>query len=257
MMGESFVSTAKLIIYFEIYSSMRFIPIVTGNGRIVPNSPHLLSYFCLKVNHETTKTSASMKRIIMFFTLLLSVSPLFAQNQQQGAARDMQAFRRSMDWAGFNRYAEANKEELQHREQMEEIQKRLSAINGKEHQLRKATEIMDKEAAQCQSELDIWMRQFNANHPPVQYNELQETFCTGRDWNAVRTSLRELQMESTLEQANVDNLRKDIVALQSAGVLSTIDEDTTQVSWHNTKLPFKTTKSARHNSRSKKRPLRA
>jgi len=129
----------------------------------------------------------------------------------------------------YQQYAEANKEELQHREQMEEIQKRLSAINGKEHQLRKATEIMDKEAAQCQSELDIWMRQFNANHPPVQYNELQETFCTGRDWNAVRTSLRELQMESTLEQANVDNLRKDIVALQSAGVLSTIDEDTTQV----------------------------
>ncbi len=36
-------------------------------------------------------------------------------------------------------------------------------------------------------------------------------------------------MESTLEQANVDNLRKDIVALQSAGVLSTIDEDTTLV----------------------------
>ena len=51
-----------------------------------------------------------MKRIILFFTLLLSVSPLFAQNQQQGAARDMQAFRRSMDWAGFNRYAEANAE---------------------------------------------------------------------------------------------------------------------------------------------------
>ena len=126
-------------------------------------------------------------------------------------------------------YAEANKEELKHREQMEEILKRLAAINGKEQQLREATEAIDKEAAQCQSKLDIWMRQFNANHPPVQYNELQQTFCTDRDWNAVRTSLRELQIESTLEQANVDNLRKEIVALQSAGVLSTIDEDTTQV----------------------------
>ena len=128
----------------------------------------------------------------------------------------------------YQQYTEASREEQQHREQMEQIQQRLSAINGQEQQLKDATAAMDEEAAQCQSKLDIWMRQFNANHSPVQYNELKETFCSDRDWNAIRNSLRELQMESTLEQAHVDNLRTEIVALQSAGVLSSMDEDTTQ-----------------------------
>ena len=52
-----------------------------------------------------------MKRFVLFLSLSFSVLvQSFAQTPGQGGAQDFQQMRRMMDWAGFNRYAEANKE---------------------------------------------------------------------------------------------------------------------------------------------------
>ena len=52
-----------------------------------------------------------MKRIVLIFAFALVCTLSFAQAPQRGAgAQDMQQMRRMMDWAGFDRYAEANKE---------------------------------------------------------------------------------------------------------------------------------------------------
>ena len=129
---------------------------------------------------------------------------------------------------GFRQYEEANKEELEQREQMSQIQQRMSAVKAQEQLLKDVTTTLDAEATQCQAKLDVWLRQYNANNLPVQYSELEHTFSSGRDWNAIRTSLRELHSQSKLEQANVEHLRSEIVALQAEGILSSTDEDTAQ-----------------------------
>lgn len=52
-----------------------------------------------------------MKKIVLIFSLaLVSVLSYAQMPQRGGGAQDFQQMRRMMDWAGFNRYAEANKE---------------------------------------------------------------------------------------------------------------------------------------------------
>lgn len=52
-----------------------------------------------------------MKRFVLFLSLSFSILvQSFAQSPGQGGVQDLQQMRRMMDWAGFNRYAEANKE---------------------------------------------------------------------------------------------------------------------------------------------------
>ncbi|MDE5788342.1 MAG: hypothetical protein K2H79_07370, partial [Bacteroidaceae bacterium] len=65
---------------------------------------------------------------------------------------------------------------------------------------------------------DVWMRKFNANHPPVQYAELERAFASDKDWNELRTQIRNMRIEAMLEQTRVDRLRSEVVALQAEGV---------------------------------------
>ena len=52
-----------------------------------------------------------MRRIVLIIAFVLSSSLLSAQAPQRGGnAQDFMQMRRMMDWAGFNRYADANKE---------------------------------------------------------------------------------------------------------------------------------------------------
>ena len=51
-----------------------------------------------------------MKKHVLLLFLAIFPCLTFAQTRQQDGARDFQAMRRMMDWAGFDRYAEANKE---------------------------------------------------------------------------------------------------------------------------------------------------
>ena len=55
-----------------------------------------------------------MKRFVLIFAFALACTLSFAQAPQRGGgAQDFQQMRRMMDWAGFDRYAEANKEVTQ------------------------------------------------------------------------------------------------------------------------------------------------
>ncbi len=102
-------------------------------------------------------------------------------------------------------------------QQAEHDNLQLSDMQGRDAQLQQQGSDMAQMAADERSRLDVWMRQFNANHPPVQYAELQQAFSTERDWNATRQQVRALRIEVTLEQNTVDRLRSRIVALQAEG----------------------------------------
>ena len=86
----------------------------------------------------------------------------------------------------------------------------------------------DQQTAEEQQGLDLWMRQYNANHPPVQYAELEEIFGTDRSWNEMRTHLRGIEVDALLTQSRVDKLGSMLVALQAEGSLNDNDTDLIQ-----------------------------
>ncbi len=86
----------------------------------------------------------------------------------------------------------------------------------------------DERTAEEQQGLDLWMRQYNANHPPVQYAELEAVFGTDKDWNAMRTHLRNIEMDALLTQSRTDKLASMLIALQAEGSLNDNDTDLIQ-----------------------------
>ncbi|MBQ8968720.1 MAG: hypothetical protein IJ064_03175 [Bacteroidaceae bacterium] len=112
---------------------------------------------------------------------------------------------------------QAIKEEEEQRDTVRKTREQLSEMEGRQHELENMGRKLDEKSVAERSKLDIWMRQFNANHPPVQYVELERAFTTDYDWNDLRKRIRDIRIEAMLEQARVDHLRSAIVALQANG----------------------------------------
>ncbi|MBQ0050098.1 MAG: hypothetical protein KBT12_07705 [Bacteroidales bacterium] len=95
-----------------------------------------------------------------------------------------------------------------------------------EHTLR--AEKTDALTVEERSKVDCWMRNYNANHPPVQYVELEQIFGTARNWNEMRRSQREMYIDREITQANVDKLGSQLIALQAEASLRDGDADLLQ-----------------------------
>jgi hypothetical protein len=85
--------------------------------------------------------------------------------------------------------------------------------------------MLDERVVGERSALDIWMRQFNASHPPVQYAELERAFEQSKDWNKTREQVCSTRIEAMLEQTRVDSLRSAIVALQAEGMRPAAEDE--------------------------------
>ena len=123
----------------------------------------------------------------------------------------------------YQNLTEAKKKSEQQRETTQKALLELAEMNGRQQELIAQGRGLDGEAVEERSRLDVWIRQFNANHPPVQYAELERAFAQDRDWNETRRSVRGLRIEAMLEQARVDALRSAIVALQAEGIRPSSD----------------------------------
>lgn len=97
---------------------------------------------------------------------------------------------------------------------------------GKLEELEVTAGRTDSMATAERSALDIWIRQYNASHSPVQYSELEHFFGQERDWTSIREQIRRTDMDARLTQAKVDHLRSQMVALQAEGNIP--DGDTTE-----------------------------
>jgi hypothetical protein len=62
----------------------------------------------------------------------------------------------------------------------------------------------EQETMTLRSKLDVWMNRFNANHPPVQFAELERTYRADTDWYA----LRQKTVETTVEMRKAEELEK-------------------------------------------------
>ena len=83
------------------------------------------------------------------------------------------------------------------------------------------------------SRLDIWIRNFNMHHPPVQYAELQEVFNEDKDWVDIRSRVKLVQQDIIRSQTRVDELNSHFIALQAEGNYHTADNETLQESLAN------------------------
>lgn len=89
-------------------------------------------------------------------------------------------------------------------------------------------DIIDGRASGERQKVDLWMAQYNTNHPPVQYSELEMIFGIDRNWNDIRERVRAIELDSMLTQQRVDKLRSQMVALQSEGSINTSDPESIQ-----------------------------
>lgn len=99
----------------------------------------------------------------------------------------------------------------------EELQDQLF-VEAQIHHLEESTHQTENLMAADRRELDMWMRQYNANHPPVQFAELERVMADGRDWTDTRNAIRSMALEQAILQSRVENLRAQIIALQAEGL---------------------------------------
>lgn len=75
-------------------------------------------------------------------------------------------------------------------------------------------EILDEKVRAQKNLVDLWIRSYNATHPPVQYAELNDVLTQNIDWNDKRKRIRENRMDTLLQQQKVKELQAEIIALE-------------------------------------------
>ena len=85
---------------------------------------------------------------------------------------------------------------------------------------------LSQELSQERSRLDIWIRNFNMHHPPVQYTELEEIFSEEKDWEVTRSRIQTILRDTLLCQARVDDLNSRLLSLQAEGNYHNTDDET-------------------------------
>ena len=106
---------------------------------------------------------------------------------------------------------------------IEQLQRRF-ALDAQIKDLDETTLQLEARLADDKRDLDVWMRQYNANNPPVQFAELQRVLADGKDWTAIRQEVRTVAQEQAVTQARVDHLRAQIIELQAEGLRSISDD---------------------------------
>lgn len=77
-------------------------------------------------------------------------------------------------------------------------------------------------------DLDVWILQFNGNHSPIQFSELEKIFSGGTDWNALRSKLDALKEELTLSNNYLETAREALQKLQTSASRPSGKEEDTQ-----------------------------
>ncbi|MBQ7494156.1 MAG: hypothetical protein IJT75_00070 [Bacteroidaceae bacterium] len=99
----------------------------------------------------------------------------------------------------------------------DDLQRQLS-VEAQIRHLEEATHQTEDIMAADKKELDLWMRHYNADNPPVQFTELQRVLADGKDWTDTRDTIRDTTIKQAVVQARVEHLRAQIIALQAEGL---------------------------------------
>ena len=101
------------------------------------------------------------------------------------------------------------------RKQMDSIRHNADIMQGRHDYYLAHIEKLEGEQKQFNEKLDLWMHAFNLQHPPVQQSELDEVFADGKDWSKIRSSVKQINRDTLLCQAKVEDLNSRIIALDT------------------------------------------
>lgn len=110
---------------------------------------------------------------------------------------------------------EAEKEEDKILKILEQTTQELNWKSGALEQLDSYDKELEHAVIQEKSDLDLWMRKYNASHSPVQFSELQQMFSFETDWQETRQSIRDLQFKLNIAQEKVEMLQAELAEHQA------------------------------------------
>ena len=145
---------------------------------------------------------------------------------QDNRAKAVNALQKLMEGDdGHNRFSLARQHLSQQEEtcqkfveEYEGLRERKIFIASKRALIEERIHDTEEKAAAEQRELDLWIRQYNANNPPVQYAELEHLLIDSTSWTELRQQLHELTLQQATTQARIDNLRAELIVLQTEGL---------------------------------------
>lgn len=121
---------------------------------------------------------------------------------------------------------QAQEQEQRQADETLQAQKEKAELQGALQALRNTGINLEQRLVEERSELDLWIRKFNANHPPVQYAELEYVFTSGKEWGTLRTEIRDLKIELALTQAKVDEIQSALIAHQAESTRPSVQNTT-------------------------------
>lgn len=149
----------------------------------------------LKEKHRQTKSK---------YTELYERKQILLPNMSSGEALDR----------SFNAYQQAKQ---RHNFSTETLYNNLLQQKEQEGAYRNTRQIgeeLDQKTSAQRNVVDVWIRAYNATHPPVQYAELNAVLTQNIDWNEKRKRIRDNRMATSLQQQKVKALQAEIVALE-------------------------------------------
>ncbi len=90
----------------------------------------------------------------------------------------------------------------------------VARAEGKQQELTRSIKNIEQQMARLRYSLDLWISRYNANHPPVQYEELESTLDAATDWGAIRQNIRRTRVEAASQDLMVKFLESEITNMQ-------------------------------------------
>ncbi len=103
------------------------------------------------------------------------------------------------------------------REQDHSVQLRqtIDSRQGRIDTIAQWNDLINEQHALQRQKLDLWIHNYNAQHPPVQYTELEQIFRHGNDWNALRQRVRTLHTDILLCQSKIEQMQAELTVMQA------------------------------------------
>lgn len=110
-------------------------------------------------------------------------------------------------------------------ERTSQMRKKIDAQQGQMKAIAQWGEQLNEQHAEQRQKLDLWIHNYNAQHPPVQYSELEQLFQTPNDWAAIRKKVRKLHIDIKICQTRIEQLQAELTVMQAEGGRVYIQEE--------------------------------
>lgn len=92
---------------------------------------------------------------------------------------------------------------------------KYARTEGMLQELTQSAKDVERQMTQLRYRLDLWISRYNANHPPVQYEELESSLDSTTDWEKIRKDIRRARIEAGVRDMMLNYLEGEIAGMQT------------------------------------------